>query len=251
MESRDHTIMMLESILEITTKLNIPFIFKVSFDKANRTSIKTQRGIGLAKSIMIFEEIKKRFSIPIVTDIHKEEHCNILKDVVDILQIPAFLCRQTDLLEAAAKTGLIVNVKKGQFLSPFDVQQIVYKLEHFGCSNILLTERGSSFGYNNLVVDFRSFPIMKKTGYPVIFDATHSVQMPGGLVDQSGGDRTMIPYLARSAAACGIAGLFMEVHNDPDSAPSDGQCMVKLSNLEEILTNIVLIDKIIKNNILE
>jgi 2-dehydro-3-deoxyphosphooctonate aldolase (KDO 8-P synthase) len=246
MESEDHSMMIAGKMKEICDKLKINYIFKASFDKANRTSIYSKRGIGIDKSLPIFEKIKKEFNIPVLTDVHESSHCNEIKDVIDIIQIPAFLCRQTNLLIAAAQTGKIVNVKKGQFVAPNDVSNIVKKIEESGSNKILLTERGSSFGYNNLVVDMRSFPIMSKTGYPVIFDATHATQAPAGLGNASGGDRTMAPYLAKAAVACGIAGLFMEVHEDPDNAPSDGPCMIKLHEIESTLQKIVKIDEIVK-----
>jgi 2-dehydro-3-deoxyphosphooctonate aldolase (KDO 8-P synthase) len=245
-ENRDHSMAMAEKIKNITDKLNINFIYKSSFDKANRSSISGQRGLGLEKTLPIFKEIKKNFNCPILTDIHNEEQCDLVKDSVDILQIPAFLCRQTDLLIAAAKSNKIINVKKGQFLAPWDMNNVVKKLEDSGNNKILLTERGASFGYNNLVSDMRSLPIMAKTGYPVIFDATHSVQQPGGLGGASGGQREFVEYLARAAIAVGVAGLFVETHQDPDNAPSDGPCMLRLENLEEFLTIIKRFDEISK-----
>ncbi len=247
-ESRDHSMMMAEKIKEITDKLNINFIYKSSFDKANRSSMSGKRGLGLENTLPIFEEVKKTFNCPILTDVHNEEQCDLVKDSVDILQIPAFLCRQTDLLIAAAKTNKVINVKKGQFLAPWDMNNVVKKLEDSGSEKILLTERGASFGYNTLVSDMRSLPIMAKTGYPVIFDATHSVQQPGGLGGASGGQREFVEHLARAAVAVGVAGLFVETHQDPDNAPSDGPCMLKLENLEEFLTIIKRFDKITKSN---
>lgn len=248
-ESLDHSLMMASEIGNICYKLGINFIYKSSFDKANRSSVSGKRGAGLEKTLEIFSEIKKQFKVPILTDIHNEEQCSFLKDNnnVDILQIPAFLCRQTDLLKAAAQSGKIINVKKGQFLAPWDVDNIVKKLEHFGNKNILLTERGVSFGYNTLISDMRSLPIMAKTGYPVVFDATHSVQQPGGLGGASGGQREFVETLAKAATAVGIAALFMEVHQDPDNAPSDGPCMIKLEDLEKTLTKLQKIDKVAKN----
>ena len=237
-----------EFLKNITNKLGINFIYKSSFDKANRSSISGKRGLGLEKTLPIFEEVKKTFGCPILTDIHNEQQCNLVKDSVDILQIPAFLCRQTDLLVAAAKTNKIINVKKGQFLAPWDMNNVVKKLEDSGNEKILLTERGASFGYNTLVSDMRALPIMAKTGYPVIFDATHSVQQPGGLGGASGGQREFVEYLARAAIAVGVAGLFVETHQDPDNAPSDGPCMLKLENLEEFLTIIKRFDEITKSN---
>ena len=248
-ENLDHSLMMAEKIAYITNKLGINFIFKSSFDKANRSSIEGKRGIGLEKTIEIFHQIKKNIGCPILTDIHDEEQCKILSDesAVDILQIPAFLCRQTNLLEAAANTNKIINIKKGQFLAPWDTANIVKKMDHFGKQDIMLTERGASFGYNNLVSDFRSLPIMAKTGCPVIFDATHSVQQPGGLGGASGGQREFVEILASASVAVGVAGIFMEVHQDPDNAPSDGPCMLRLDSLERILTKLQKIDFIVKN----
>ncbi len=245
-ESRDHAIDMAGKIKEITDKLNIKLIYKSSFDKANRTSISGKRGVGLEKSLQIFSEVKKTFSLPILTDVHENEQCAQVAPVVDILQIPAFLCRQTNLLVAAAKTGRIINVKKGQFLAPWDMQNVAKKIEDSGNSQILLTDRGTSFGYNTLVSDMRSFPIMAQTGYPVIIDATHSTQQPGGMGASSGGERKFVPTIARAAVAVGVAGVFMEVHQDPDNAPSDGPSMVILNQLESILTQLVAIDSVIK-----
>ncbi len=247
-ESLDHSLMMASNIKRICDKLKIQFIYKASFDKANRSSIGGQRGAGLQNTLPIFAEIKKQFGCPILTDIHNEEHCKILAnhDEVDILQVPAFLCRQTDLLEAAAKSGKIINIKKGQFLAPWDAQNIVNKMDHFGNKNVLLTERGVSFGYNTLVSDMRSLPIMAKTGCPVVFDATHSVQQPGGLGGASGGQREFVETLASAAVAVGVAALFMEVHQDPDNAPSDGPCMVRLDNLERLLTKLKRLDEVVK-----
>jgi 2-dehydro-3-deoxyphosphooctonate aldolase (KDO 8-P synthase) len=248
MENRDHAMMMAESLVKITSKLNVPLIYKTSFDKANRTSILGKRGIGLEKSLPIFEEIKKTFNIPVITDVHKEEHIDGVMNTVDVLQIPAFLCRQTDLLEKAAKSGLPVNIKKGQFLAPQDVKNITAKFESFHNANISLTERGASFGYNNLVVDMRSFIVMKETGYPVIIDATHATQSPGGLGASSGGNRKYAPILANASLTAKIAGVFMEVHNDPDNAPSDGPSMINLSDMEVIVRRMKMIDELIKNS---
>jgi 2-dehydro-3-deoxyphosphooctonate aldolase (KDO 8-P synthase) len=245
-ESLDHSLFMAESILNITSKLGMNFIYKSSFDKANRSSATGTRGAGLEKSLEIFQKIKDRFGCPILTDVHTEQQCSHVAQVADILQIPAFLCRQTDLLKAAAETKKIVNVKKGQFLAPWDMENIVKKLEFFGSQNVMLTERGASFGYNNLVSDMRSLVIMAQTGAPVIFDATHSVQKPGGLGDSSGGDRAFVETLATAAVAVGVAGVFMEVHQDPDNAPSDGPCMLKLESLERILIKLQQHDKIAK-----
>ncbi len=248
-ESLDHSLMMAENIKKICDKLKINFIYKASFDKANRSSIGGKRGAGLEKTLPIFAEVKKQFNCPILTDIHNEKQCEILSNhaEVDILQVPAFLCRQTDLLEAAAKTNKIINIKKGQFLAPWDAANIVKKMDHFGNEKVMLTERGVSFGYNTLVSDMRSLPIMAQTGCPVVFDATHSVQQPGGLGGASGGQREFVETLATAATAVGVAALFMEVHQDPDNAPSDGPCMVKLDNLEKLLTKLKKIDEIAKN----
>lgn len=248
MESRDHAMMMAEKLVALAQKLSIPFVYKTSYDKANRTSLKGQRGMGLKNSLPVFNEIKKTFGCPVLTDVHTEAQCAELAGTIDILQIPAFLCRQTDLLLAAAKTGCIVNVKKGQFLAPWDMKNVADKIEAGGNSKILLTERGASFGYNTLVTDFRALPIMAETGYPIIFDATHSVQQPGGQGTSSGGDRRFVPTLARAAAAVGVAGIFMETHQDPDNAPSDGPNMVKLADMEGLLQSLKDIDSLIKSS---
>jgi 2-dehydro-3-deoxyphosphooctonate aldolase (KDO 8-P synthase) len=249
-ESLDHSLMIASNVKRICDQLKINFIYKSSFDKANRSSVGGKRGAGLENTLPIFSEVKKQFNCPILTDIHNEEQCRILANhpEVDILQIPAFLCRQTDLLEAAAKTGKIINIKKGQFLAPWDTENIVKKMDHFGNQNVMLTERGVSFGYNTLVSDMRSLPIMAKTGCPVVFDATHSVQQPGGLGGASGGQREFVETLASAAVAVGVAAVFMEVHQDPDNAPSDGPCMVRLDNLEKLLTKMKKIDEIVKNS---
>ena len=246
LESEQHAMDMAGSIRDITKKLNIGFVYKTSFDKANRTSLKSKRGMGLEKSLPIFDKIKKELNIPILTDIHNEDQCSVVSNHVDILQIPAFLCRQTDLLIAAAKTKKIINVKKGQFLAPWDMVNVTKKISDAGNENILVTERGASFGYNTLVSDMRSLPIMAKNGYPVIFDATHSVQQPGGLGEKSGGQREFVEHLSRAAVAVGVAGIFIETHQDPDNAPSDGPNMVPLNNLERLLTQIVDIDSLVK-----
>lgn len=238
-ESEDHTLKMADEIRKICDRLNVSFIFKSSFDKANRTSINAFRGHSIEEGLKILQTVKDKIGVPVLTDIHESSQAAIVGEVVDVLQIPAFLCRQTDLLLAAAATGRVVNVKKGQFLAPWDMKNVVTKVESGGTNRILLTERGTSFGYNALVVDFRSLPQMREFGYPVVFDATHSVQMPGGKGDRTGGQREFVPYLARAAAAIGIDGLFMEVHQDPDSAPSDGPNMVRLDNLEAILRQII------------
>ena len=247
LETEQHAMDMAGKIKEIAKKFNIGFIYKTSFDKANRTSLKSKRGVGLDKSLPVFDKIKKELKIPILTDIHNSEQCSIVADHVDILQIPAFLCRQTDLLIDAAKTNKIINVKKGQFLAPWDMVNVTKKISDTGNKNILVTERGASFGYNTLVSDMRSLPIMAKNGYPVIFDATHSVQQPGGLGEQSGGQREFVEYLARAAVAVGVAAVFMETHPDPDNAPSDGPNMVPLSKMSNLLKRLVEIDKLIKN----
>jgi 2-dehydro-3-deoxyphosphooctonate aldolase (KDO 8-P synthase) len=247
MESRDHAMMMAEKLAEICGRLKIGLIFKTSFDKANRTSAKAQRGMGIDGSVPVFEEIRNSFGCPVLTDVHDADQATAMGEVVDVLQIPAFLCRQTDLLKAAAETGKVINVKKGQFLAPWDAKNIVDKLDYFGNEKILLTERGASFGYNTLVSDMRSLPIMASTGCPVVFDATHSVQQPGGLGGASGGQREFVPILARAAVAVGVAALFMETHDDPDNAPSDGPCMVRLNEMEETLKQLQAIDVVVKS----
>ena len=247
LENEKHAINVAIKLKEITQKLNIGLIYKTSFDKANRTSLNGKRGAGLEKSLPIFDKIRKDVEIPVLTDVHTIEQCEIVSKHVDVLQIPAFLCRQTDLLVAAAKTGKIINVKKGQFLAPWDMVNVIKKIEDSGNKNILLTERGASFGYNTLVSDMRSLPIMAKNGYPVVFDATHSVQQPGGMGDKSGGQREFIEHLARAAIAVGVAAVFIETHPDPDNAPSDGPNMVPLSKMSSLLNQLVEIDKIIKN----
>lgn len=247
LENEKHAIAVASKLKEITQKLNIGLIYKTSFDKANRTSLKGKRGAGLEKSLPVFDKIRKDIGIPILTDVHTIEQCEIVSKHVDVLQIPAFLCRQTDLLIAAAKTEKIINVKKGQFLAPWDMVNVTKKIEDSGNKNILVTERGASFGYNTLVSDMRSLPIMAKNGYPVVFDATHSVQQPGGLGDQTGGQREFVEYLARAAVAVGVAAVFMETHPDPDNAPSDGPNMVPLSKMPSLLKQLVEIDRLIKN----
>lgn len=238
-ESEDFTLKMADQIHQICDRLGIPLIFKSSFDKANRTSINSFRGQRLETGLGILQRVKDEVGVPVLTDIHESYQAAIVAEVSDILQIPAFLCRQTDLLLAAAATGRVVNVKKGQFLAPWDMKSVVRKLEAAGTKRILLTERGTSFGYNTLVVDFRSLPQMRELGYPVVFDATHSVQMPGGQGDKSGGQRQFVPYLARAAAAIGIDALFMEVHENPEVAMSDGPNMIPLANLEQVLKSIL------------
>lgn len=247
LENRDHAMMMAQALTEITDRLGIPFIYKTSFDKANRTSGKKARGLGLEKSLPIFQEIKDKFGCPVITDVHTAEQCKIVAEVVDALQTPAFLCRQTDLLKAAAETGKVVNIKKGQFLAPWDMINVVEKMESFGSTKVLQCERGASFGYNTLVSDMRSLPIMAKNRYPVVFDATHSVQQPGGSGASSGGDREFVPVLARAALAVGVASIFMEVHQDPDNAPSDGPNMVRLDQLEELLKHLKAFDQLAKS----
>ena len=249
LENYDHAKMMVEKLLEITETLKINFIYKTSYDKANRTSLSGIRGIGLRDSLTIFSDLRSEYGINILTDVHNAIDCDLIKDHVDVLQIPAFLCRQTDLLIAAAKTNKIVNIKKGQFLSPHDMINVANKVIDSGNKNILLTERGVTFGYNNLVSDMRSLEIMKnEIKYPVIFDATHSVQAPGGLGGSSGGDRQFVPVLSKAAVAVGIAGVFMETHNDPDNAPSDGPNMVKIDDLPIILSKLIEIDNVVKES---
>ncbi len=246
LETEQHALDMAGKIKEITTKYNIGFIYKTSFDKANRTSLKSKRGAGLENSLPVFDKIKKDINVPVLTDIHNQEQCSIVAPHVDVLQIPAFLCRQTDLLIAAAKTNKIINVKKGQFLAPWDMINVTKKISESGNENILVTERGASFGYNTLVSDMRSIPIMAKNGYPVVFDGTHSVQQPGGLGEKSGGQREFVKYLSRAATAVGIAAIFLETHQDPDNAPSDGPNMVPLNKLDELINQIVEIDNLVK-----
>ena len=247
LESMDHTIDLAGKIVEITGKLNIPYVFKASFDKANRTSISGARGVGLEKAMDIFKEVKKQFSCPVITDVHEPGQCAPVAQVVDMLQIPAFLCRQTDLVVAAAKTGKPLNIKKGQFLAPWDMKNVVTKADQSGNTNVLVTERGVSFGYNTLVVDMRSLPIMaQQTGCPVVMDATHSVQQPGGQGTSTGGQREFAPVLARAAVAVGVAGVFIETHQDPDKSPSDGPNMIPLAELEGVLASLKAIDQLIK-----
>ena len=247
LENEKHALDVATELKKITEKLGVGLIYKTSFDKANRTSLKGKRGAGLEKSLPVFDKIRKDLGIPVLTDVHKADQCAIVSKHVDVLQIPAFLCRQTDLLVAAAKTGKIINVKKGQFLAPWDMVNVTKKIEDSGNRNILVTERGASFGYNTLVSDMRSLPIMAKNGYPVVFDATHSVQQPGGMGDESGGQREFVEHLARAAIAVGVAAVFMETHPDPDNAPSDGPNMVPLSKMPSLLRQLVEIDKLIKN----
>lgn len=246
-ENRDHTMFMAEALIKLTNKLGIPLIYKSSYDKANRTSISGKRGIGLVKALPLFDEIRNELGVPVVTDVHTEEQCEIVAPHVDILQIPAFLCRQTDLLLAAAKTGKVINIKKGQFLAPWDMKNTVEKMDYAENKNVILTERGASFGYNTLVTDMRSLPIMAETGCPVVFDATHSVQQPGGMGGASGGQRKYVPTLAKAAVAVGVAGIFMETHQDPDNAPSDGPCMMRLDDMEMLLVLLKEYDKLAKS----
>ena len=246
MESRDHAIETSHALKEMAEKAGIGLVYKTSFDKANRSSGSTPRGMGLEAALPIFAEIKERWGLPVLTDVHEREQCALLASVVDILQIPAFLSRQTDLLIAAAKTGCVINVTKGQFLAPKDMANVARKVTDAGNPNVLLTERGVSFGYNTLVNDMRALPIMAETGHPVIFDATHSVQQPGGLGDRSGGDRRFVPILARAAVAVGVAGVFMETHEDPDRAPSDGPNMVPLRDMPGLLAMLVEFDRVAK-----
>jgi 2-dehydro-3-deoxyphosphooctonate aldolase (KDO 8-P synthase) len=247
LENEKHALNVAEKLKEITQKLNIGLIYKTSFDKANRTSLKGERGSGLEISLPIFDKIRKELDLPVLTDIHQIDQCKIVAEHVDVLQIPAFLCRQTDLLVEAAKTGKVINVKKGQFLAPWDMVNVTKKIKESGNEKILVTERGASFGYNTLVSDMRSLPIMAKDGYPVVFDATHSVQQPGGMGDKSGGQREFVEYLARAAVAVGVAAVFMETHPDPDNAPSDGPNMVPLSKMSDLLKKLSEIDKLVKN----
>ncbi len=246
LETEQHSMDMAGKIKEIASKFGIGLIYKTSFDKANRTSLKGKRGAGLDLSLPIFDKIRKELKIPVLTDIHNVEQCSIVSEHVDVLQIPAFLCRQTDLLIAAAKTNKIINVKKGQFLAPWDMTNVTKKISESGNENILVTERGASFGYNTLVSDMRSIPIMAKNGYPIVFDGTHSVQQPGGLGEKSGGQREFVEYLSRAATAVGIAAIFLETHQDPDNAPSDGPNMVPLNKLENLISQLVEIDNLVK-----
>lgn len=246
MESRAHALEMATALKEIADRLAFPFIYKSSFDKANRTSLSGKRGVGLADALPIFAEIRETLGVPVVTDVHEPEHCARAGEVVDVLQIPAFLCRQTDLLVAAAKTGRVIKIKKGQFLAPWDMKHVVAKVRDSGNDNVLVTERGASFGYNTLVSDMRSLPIMAETGAPVIFDATHSVQSPGGQGGSSGGDRRFVPVLSRAAVAVGVAGLFIETHQAPDTAPSDGPNMVPLKDFEGLIKQLMAIDALVK-----
>jgi len=248
LEGLERSLLIGKKVKEITERLGIPYIFKASFDKANRSSIKSYRGPGLEEGLDFLRTIKKELQVPVLTDIHQVEQAESAAEIVDIIQIPAFLCRQTDLLIAAAETGLVVNIKKGQFLAPWDMEKVIEKISSTGNQKILLTERGISFGYNNLVVDMTSLPIMRDTGYPVVFDATHSVQRPGAKGETSGGDRKFVPYLTRAAAGVGIDALFMEVHDNPEEALSDGPNMLYVDELEGLLKEVLAIDHIIKRS---
>ncbi|WP_375607669.1 MULTISPECIES: 3-deoxy-8-phosphooctulonate synthase [unclassified Bartonella] len=246
MESRDHAFEMAGRIKTITDQVGMGFVYKSSYDKANRTSLSAARGIGLEKAMAIFSDLKKEFDCPILTDVHTEEQCTIVSSTVDILQIPAFLCRQTDLLVAAAKTECVINIKKGQFLAPWDMENVLKKVVYSGNSNVLLCERGTSFGYNRLISDMRSLPILRSLGAPVIFDATHSVQEPGGHGSSSGGQRQFVEILARAAVSVGVAGIFLETHQDPDNAPSDGPNMIKIDDLQRLLETLMEFDYLSK-----
>lgn len=248
MESRQHALDISGELAEISERLGIGLVYKTSFDKANRTSAASPRGIGLEGALPVFAEIRETVGCPVLTDVHGEAQCDELGEVVDVLQIPAFLCRQTDLLLAAARTGCAVNIKKGQFLAPWDMKNVAEKISGAGNDRILLTERGASFGYNTLVSDMRSLPILARTGYPVVFDATHSVQQPGGLGTRSGGDREFVPVLARAAVAVGVSAVFMETHENPDNAPSDGPNMVHLSEIESIVSRLMEFDRLAKRS---
>jgi len=248
LESREHAFEMASALKDIADKLGIGFVYKTSFDKANRTSVKSRRGIGLDAALPIFAAIRRNLGIPVLTDVHETSQCESVAQVVDVLQIPAFLCRQTDLLVAAARTGRVINVKKGQFLAPWDMTNVVAKIVAAGNANVLVTERGTSFGYNTLVSDMRALPILaRSTGAPVIFDATHSVQQPGGQGTSSGGEREFVGVLARSAVAVGVAGVFIETHQDPDKAPSDGPNMIPLKDMEGLLRRLIEFDRLAKS----
>jgi 2-dehydro-3-deoxyphosphooctonate aldolase (KDO 8-P synthase) len=249
LESRAHALEMASALKEIAVQAGLGLVYKTSFDKANRTSAAGKRGLGLEHSLPIFAEIRESLGVPVLTDVHERAQCAAVAEAVDVLQIPAFLCRQTDLLIAAAQTGKTVNVKKGQFLAPWDMANVVAKITGAGNANVLVTERGASFGYNTLVSDFRALPIMAKIGAPVVFDATHSVQQPGGRGESSGGDRDMVPYLARAAVAVGCSAVFMETHQDPDHAPSDGPNMLYLRDVPALIAALVAIDRITKARI--
>ena len=247
-ESKDHAIDHAGKINEICKQLNLNFVYKSSFDKANRSSSLSSRGVGIDQGLKILSDVKKTFGIPLITDVHESYQCKDVANVVDIIQIPAFLCRQTDLLYAAAETNKIINVKKGQFLAPWDMKNVLKKIVDYGNDQVLLTERGTSFGYNTLVSDMRAIPQMSQFGYPIIFDATHSVQQPGGMGITSGGQREFVPVLARAAISIGVSGLFVEVHENPDDAPSDGPNMLKISELSALLSKLIQLDKLVKTS---
>jgi len=247
-ESKDHEIDHAGKINEICKQLNLNFVYKSSFDKANRSSSLSSRGVGIDQGLKILSDVKKTFGIPLITDVHESYQCKDVANVVDIIQIPAFLCRQTDLLYAAAETNKIINVKKGQFLAPWDMKNVLNKIVDYGNNQVLLTERGTSFGYNTLVSDMRAIPQMSEFGYPIIFDATHSVQQPGGMGTTSGGQREFVPVLARAAISIGVSGLFVEVHENPDDAPSDGPNMLKISELSALLSKLIQLDKLVKTS---
>ena len=246
LESRQHALEMSHALVELTKKLGIGLIYKTSFDKANRTSVNSERGMGLEESLPILAEVRATYGCPVVTDVHEPQQCAPVAEAVDVLQIPAFLCRQTDLLLAAGETGRAINIKKGPFLAPWDMQNVAKKIASTGNERILLCERGASFGYNTLVSDMRALPILAETGYPVVFDATHSVQQPGGQGERSGGDRRFVPVLARAAVAVGVAAVFMETHQDPDHAPSDGPNMVHLKDMPALLAELIEFDRLAK-----
>lgn len=247
LESRGHAFDMAGALLELTRQLGMGYVYKTSFDKANRTSLSAERGVGLEDALVVFSDLREQLGVPILTDVHTAEQCAIVAPAVDVLQIPAFLCRQTDLLVAAAETGKAVNIKKGQFLAPWDMKNVLAKVTGSGNPNVMLTERGASFGYNTLVSDMRALPVMAETGAPVIFDATHSVQQPGGQGNSSGGERRFVETLSRAAVAVGVAGVFIETHEDPDNAPCDGPNMVRLKDMGALLERLQAIDRIAKS----
>lgn len=249
LESRAHALEMSAALVEMTARLGIGLIYKSSFDKANRTSLGSNRGMGIEESLPILAEVRETFGCPVITDVHLPDHCAAVAEAVDVLQIPAFLCRQTDLVVAAARTGKALNIKKGQFLAPRDMTNVLAKATDSGNDNVMLCERGTSFGYNTLVSDMRALPIMAETGYPVVFDATHSVQQPGGQGGTSGGERQYVPVLARAAIAIGVAAVFMETHQDPDTAPSDGPNMVPLDQMEAVLKRLMAFDRLAKSTV--
>lgn len=245
-EGLDHALMMAEKIAKACEKSGTKFIYKSSYDKANRSSVSTQRGIGIDEGLKILETVKNQFGVPVLTDVHETTHCEIVKDIIDVIQIPAFLCRQTDLLLAAGNTGCAINVKKGQFLAPWDMKNVAAKIASTGNERIILCDRGTSFGYNTLVTDFRGLPIMAQTGYPVMFDATHSVQQPGGQGTTSGGQREFAPILARAACSIGVSAVFIETHQDPDNAPSDGPNMIQIDEMESLINTLRAFDDLAK-----